>query len=311
MHSFSLRPRHASVPILLSCALGAGACGLNESPSTPETPGADAAASSSVQVKPDPALAEQVPAKIKDAGVIRMATQAGYPPFGYMDTDGKTIIGFDIDLAHAIGAKLGVKVEPVNTSFDAIIPALRANKVDMAMASIGDTKEREQQVDFTTYYWNGTLILVPKGNPKGIKGDLACGVSIGVIRGSLQQSTFLPAQAPKCQAEGLKPPVAQAYQDGPQAQLALKSGRIDGVMQDAPPLLDQAKKNPDAFEVAGPLVRNPNPGGVAFPKGSALVKPVNAAINQLMKEGTYDTIVAKWNLKDIAIDASTINGAVK
>ena len=240
-----------------------------------------------------------------------MATQAGYPPFGYMDADGKTIIGVDIDLANAIGAKLGVKVEPVNTSFDAIIPALQANKVDMAMASIGDTRTREQQVDFATYYWNGTLILVPKGNPKGIKADLACGVKIGVIRGSLQQSTFLPAQAPKCTAKGLEAPVAQAYQDGPQAQLALKSGRIDGVMQDAPPLLEQAKKNAAAFEVAGPLVRNPNPGGVAFPKGSALVKPVNAAINQLMKEGTYESIVNKWNLKDIAIETSTINGSLQ
>jgi len=76
-------------------------------------------------------------------------------------------------------------------------------------------------------------------------------------------------------------------------------------------LLDQAKKNPDAFEVAGPLVRNPNPGGVALPKGSALVKPVNAAMKALMEDGTYQDIVTKWNLKDIAIETSAINGAVK
>lgn len=304
--------RRSTLALVAAGLFALTACGLNESPSTTQSSaGGGAGTASPAPVSADPALAAQVPSTIKDAGVIRMATQAGYPPFGYMGPDGKTIIGFDIDLANAIGAKLGVKVEPVNTSFDAIIPALQAKKVDMAMASIGDTKEREQKVDFTTYYWNGTLILVPKGNPKGIKGDMACGVQIGVIRGSLQQSTFLPAQGPKCEAKGLKAPVAQAYQDGPQAQLALKSGRIDGVMQDAPPLLDQAKKNPDAFEVAGPLVRNPNPGGVALPKGSELVKPVNAAINQLMKDGTYDAIVTKWNLKDIAIDASEVNGAVK
>ena len=307
----SCKHRHVPVLIALAGLLSAGGCGLNESPSTAEKQAGGASAASSMHVKQDPTLADQVPADIKAAGVIRMATQAGYPPFGYMDADGKTIVGLDIDLANAIGAKLGVKVDPVNTSFDAIIPALQANKVDMAMASIGDTKEREQKVDFATYYWNGTLILVPKGNPKSIKGDLACGVKIGVIRGSLQQSTFLPAQAAKCESKGLKSPVAQAYQDGPQAQLALKSGRIDGVMQDAPPLLDQAKKNPDAFEVAGPLVRNPNPGGVALPKGSALVKPVNAAMKALMEDGTYQEIVTKWNLKDIAIDTSTINGAVK
>jgi polar amino acid transport system substrate-binding protein len=181
----------------------------------------------------------------------------------------------------------------------------------MAMASIGDTKEREEVIDFATYYWNGTVILVEKGNPEGISAELACGVDIGVIRGSLQQTTFLPAHEPKCEEAGKEPPTAQVYQDGPQAQLALSSGRIDGVMQDAPPLVDQVNKNPDAFEIAGPLIRNPNPGGVAFPKGSELVKPVNEALNQLMEDGTYEQIVNRWGLDEIMIEESEINGAIE
>lgn len=255
-------------------------------------------------------LAASLPASIKESGVIRMAINPAYPPFESVSDDGETLVGLDPDLANAMGEVLGVDVEFVHTSFDAIIPALAAKKVDMAMSSIGDTKEREKTVDFVTYYWNGTLILVQKGNPKDIAADQACGVRIGVIRGSLQQSTFLPAHAPKCEAEGLEPPVAQAYQDGPQAQLALQSGRIDGVMLDAPPLLDAAEKNP-AFETVGPLVRNPNPGGVALPKGSELAEPIHGAMSTLIENGTYDDILARWNLTDIAIEESEINGAVQ
>lgn len=307
MRRLSTAGTASSLVALLS--LGAlSACGMNSSPS-------DAAGTtseptqSSAQAKDD-SLAAMLPADIAKAGVIRMAINPAYPPFESVGKDGKTMMGLDPDIANAMGNLLGVKVQFVSTSFDAIIPALAAKKVDMAMSSIGDTKEREQTVDFATYYWNGTLILVNKGNPKGIKADRACGARIGVIRGSLQQNTFLPSQAPKCKKAGLQPPSAQAYQDGPQAQLALKSKRIDGVMLDAPPLLDAAQKNPQAFETVGPLVKNPNPGGVAFPKGSGLVQPINGAINKLIANGTYAQIMKKWNLEAIKIEKSKINGAI-
>jgi polar amino acid transport system substrate-binding protein len=303
------RPRkNLWITTALLSAAALSACGLNSSPST--EPDAANETSTSTQAKNEE-LAAMLPADIQKSGVIRMAINPSYPPFESVGDDGKTLVGLDPDLANAMGDILGVDVEFVHTSFDAIIPALEAKKVDMAMSSIGDTKEREKTVDFATYYWNGTLILVKKGNPLDIAADQACGVRIGVIRGSLQQSTFLPAQEPKCAAAGLQPPVSQAYQDGPQAQLALKSDRIDGVMLDAPPLLDAAQKNPDEFETVGPLTRNPNPGGVAFPKGSELVKPINEAINMLIEDGTYDEILGRWNLTEIAIDKSQINGAVE
>ncbi|WP_161958582.1 ABC transporter substrate-binding protein [Ornithinimicrobium cavernae] len=301
------RPLSLSALTVLA-GLTLASCGLSSSPSQQEDAAAESAAPAQ-EVNEE--LAASLPDDIKEAGVIRMATDPNYPPFETVADDGKTIVGLDPDIAHAVGDILGVEIEFVETSFDGIIPAIEAGKVDMAMSSIGDTKEREKTVDFATYYWNGTLVLVEKGNPKGIVADQACGVSIGVIRGSLQQNTFLPAQTPKCEEAGLEPPSSQAYQNGPQAQLALKSGRIDGVMLDAPPLLDAAKKSPDEFETVGPLVRNPNPGGVAFPKGSELVEPVNGALNILIEDGTYAEILEKWNLTDIAIEKSEINGAIE
>lgn len=299
--------RRVSVIALSLSLVSMTSCGLNSSPSDAKPASAE---SSNPAPAKDEALAAMVPEEIKKAGVIRMAINPAYPPFVSTGADGKTLEGFEPDLANSVAAMLGVKIEFVPTSFDAIIPALQAKSVDIAMSSIGDTKAREKIVDFTTYYHNGTLILVKKGNPKNIKADLACGASIGVIRGSLQQTTFLPSQTESCTKAGLQPPVVHAYQDGPQAQLALQSSRIEGVMLDAPPLLDIAQKNPDAFETVGPLLKNPNPGGVAFPKESALVKPINAALNKLMEDGTYLKALKKWNLEPIKIDKSEVNAAV-
>jgi polar amino acid transport system substrate-binding protein len=301
--------RRIAVPVTAAaCAALLGACGLGSSPSTD----GDAAATTTAAAQAvDKDIAATVPEDIAKAGVIRMAINPSYPPFESTAADGTTMQGLDPDLATAVGQVLGLRVEFVPTSFDAIIPALSAGSVDMAMSSIGDTKEREKTVDFATYYWNGTLVMVAKGNPMGLAADKLCGARVGVIRGSLQQSTFLPALATGCTDGGQQAPAEQAYQDGPQAQLALHSGRIDAVMTDAPPLLDAEAKNPDTFETVGPLTRNPNPGGVAFPKGSGLAQSVNAAIDQLMQNGTYRDILDRWNLGDIAIDDSQVNGAVQ
>lgn len=295
--------RNIAMAVLGAGVLSITACGGGTATS-PQPSGSSSVPAARAQ------LAAMVPESIRQAGTLRVGIDPTYPPFETTDTDGKTIVGLDPDLAKAIGALLGLKVEFVPTGFDALIPSLAANKVDMALSSIGDTKSREQTVDFATYYWNGSLLLVAKGNPLGLKADQTCGGRIGVIRGSLQQTTFLPAQEASCKAAGKPAPAADVYQTAPQAQLALQSNRIDGVLTDAPPVADAARKNPEKFESVGPLLKNPNPGGVALPKGSRLTAAVNGAINELIGDGTYGSILEKWNLGDIRIQKSEIDGAV-
>jgi polar amino acid transport system substrate-binding protein len=293
----------AATLALTSCS-GTGSSGTGSSGATSTDP-----SSASGAVTPIPSLAAELPSDIKSSGVIRVAMDETYPPFESVSASG-SVEGLDPDLANAIGQLLGVKVTFVNTPFDAIIPALAAKKVDMAMSSIGDTKARQAIVDFATYYWNGSLLLVKKGNPMSLASDATCGASVGVIRGSLQQNTFLPAQAAKCKKAGKPAPTVVAFQSGPQAQLALQSGRVDGVLEDAPAVANVAAEQPTLFQSVGPQVRNPNPGGVAFPQGSALAGPVREAINKLIKNGTYARILKKWNLSTIAIGRSQLNGAL-
>jgi polar amino acid transport system substrate-binding protein len=280
--------------------------------STSGTAGSSAATGSSgagKAVAVDEQLAAQVPADIRQAGKVNVATDPTYPPFENVVNN--EVVGLDADMANAIGDVLNLDVKFVHTSFDAIIPALSAKSADMALSSIGDNKEREKTVDFATYYWNGTLLLVQSGNPAGGTPKLACDMKVGVIRGSLQQQQFLPAQAAPCTAKGKKPPAENAYSNSNQAVLALQSSRIDGVLIDAPAATGAAKASSGALEAAGPILRNPNPGGVAFPKDSGLAAPVSGAINKLIRNGTYARILAKWGLAAIKIDKSTVNGALQ
>ncbi|PYD00851.1 ABC transporter substrate-binding protein [Microbacterium esteraromaticum] len=290
-----------ALALVLAAGVSLVGCSSPSSGSDSTTDGAD-------KVSVDKELAAAVPAPIRDAGTITVVTDPTYPPFESIV--GGEIVGLDADLAKKIGEVLGLKVEFEKASFDSIIPALQANQADMAMSSIGDTKERETAVDFTTAYWNGTLLLTAEGNPLKGTPTMACNMKVGVVRGSLQQNDFLPAHDDRCIAEGEKPPVPGVYQSSQQAVLALQSGRVDAVLADAPSVAEAAANNP-GFEVVGPIERNPNPAGVAFPKGSELVEAVNGAINLLIENGEYIKILEKYDLGSIAIDESQINGAIE
>ena len=97
------------------------------------------------------------------------------------------ITGFDYDIAQALGAVLGVKFEFVQTTFDDTIPSLQAGKNDIIMSAMYDQLKRREDVDFVDYAWDGTSLLVLKGNPEGITGlDSLAGKTVGCERGTTQ-----------------------------------------------------------------------------------------------------------------------------
>ena len=237
------------------------------------------------QQKQDPRLAGMVPQEVEKGWRDPYGDQPLVPTVRSMAGDGKTMVGLDTSLATAMGDLLGVKVELVADLLRRDHPG-----AVLAQGRHGDVLHRGHQGAGADRRLRHLLLerhpaVGAQGQPEepegehGLRRQRRCD-----SRGSLQQNTFLPSQVPTCKKAGLQPPTAKAYQDGPQAQLALGSNRIDAVMLDAPPLLDAAKKNPGTFQTVGPLVRNPNPGGVAFPKGSQLAAPINAAIKKLIEE---------------------------
>jgi polar amino acid transport system substrate-binding protein len=253
--------------------------------------------------------ASLLPAAIKSAGVLNIATDASYAPNEYFDTDGKTIIGLDVDLGNAIAAKLGLKANFSNVTFSAIIPALAAAKYDLSLSSFTDTKEREATVDFVDYFNAGESLMVLAGNPKGVTGpDLSlCGLTIAVEKGTTEESE-IPALSKKCTDAGKKAITGLSSDDQNGANLALTSGRADVGSADSPVAAYAVKQLAGKIQLAGQIYETA-PYGIAIPKKPGLAPAIKAAVASMIADGSYKTILDKYGDTAGAVTAPVINGA--
>jgi polar amino acid transport system substrate-binding protein len=268
----------------------------------------------SVQVTKDASLAAQVPAAVRKAGTLKVAADASYPPNEFQPQGKTTIVGMDVDLGTAIGSTLGLKTTFVNASFDGILAGLAAHKYDLGMSSFTDTKERQQTVDFVTYFSAGTSIMAKKCNPLNIKTQLdLCGKKIGAENGTTQldslQKKTPGSVAQQCATAGKKAPVGSGYPDQSNVNTALAAGRIDAYLADTPVVDYAVKANSQLFQKVGKTT-DVAPYGIAIPKDSGTLKnAVLAAVKKMIADGTYTAIMKNWGVQAGAISDPVINGA--
>src|SRR5215469_12436573 len=143
----------------------------------------------------DAALAAKVPASIKSAGKIVIGTDSTYAPSEYLDTDGKTVIGFDVDLFNAVAGKLGLKTEWQSAKFDDIIPGVGTGKYNIGVSSFTINADREKQVTMVSYFSAGTQWASKTG--AAIDPDNACGKKVAVQTGTVQVDD-ITARSKKC-----------------------------------------------------------------------------------------------------------------
>lgn len=255
----------------------------------------------------DDALAAKLPPAIKSSGTVRVASGVSFPPMEYFDTDNKTVLGFDADLGAALGQVLGVKFEFQNTNFDGIIGGLDAGRYDLSLTSMIDKKERQATVDFVDYLNSGVTFMVTKGNPKGLKDKLdLCGTTAAVEK-SATGDLSVDDITKECTAAGKPAIKKQPFPDQASAVQALQSGRADSVVALDLTLAFNVKQTPNAFEVpAKPF--GTLPVGIPVPKSNPQLRDaVQAALVKVIDSGTYDQLLAKWNLKDQALKGAPIN----
>lgn len=176
---------------------------------------------------------------------LRIGFAVGYAPFSEVGSDGQ-LKGFEVDLAEALCSRLGVRCAPVILDFDSLIPALQSRKIDLIMASMSITPERQQSIAFSAPYYFSPVRMVMRSNakldisPHGLKGR-----RIGVERGTLHERLL---------AEQFKDSQLLRYATQDQVFLDLKSGRLDATLVDAViaqfGFLNQADGR--AFGFAGP-----------------------------------------------------------
>ncbi len=171
--------RCVGVPALVIVALGGCGKSSKTTSTAPSTPLATPAVNSSI--------AAQVPAKYKTKGTLMVASEAQYAPNEFIAADGHTVIGMDPDMVRAIAAVMGLKVQVVNSTFEAIIPGLAAGRYDIGASSFTDTKEREKTVDFVTYLSVGQAFLAKaNGGPAINTPAELCGHTVSVEKGTVE-----------------------------------------------------------------------------------------------------------------------------
>jgi polar amino acid transport system substrate-binding protein len=258
----------------------------------------------------DSASAALVPANIKSRGSITVAADATYAPNEFLASNGTTVVGMDADLAKALGQVLGLNVQMKNVTFDAIIPGLVDGRYDLGMSSFTDTKAREKQVNFVTYFNAGTSFFVKAQGGPNITGlaDL-CGHKVAVEAGTTQE-TDSKAQSKKCTNAGKSAVDVLSFNTQSEANTALAAGRADVSMADSPVAAYQVKQSNGTFKLSGQAYGTA-PYGIAVPKQAGTMdQAVLSALKVLMANGTYLDILKKWGIESGAINNPVINGAI-
>ncbi len=219
-------------------------------------------------------------------GVLTVGTNAEFPPFEYVGDDGEPD-GFDIGLIKAIGEKLGVEVKVENMEFDALVAAI-GSKIDVAIAGMTITSERQESVDFSDPYYEAVqYVILPEGSEIATADDLV-GKTIGVQLGTT--GDFIAS-------DDIADTTVQQYNKGVDAVNDLVNGRLDCVIIDKNPALVFASK----FEGQLLAVDGADFGfgteeyAIAAPKGdTALVDQINSALAEVKADGTFDTLVETY-----------------
>lgn len=234
-----------------------------------------------------------VSAQAKEWKKVRIGVEGAYPPFSYVEPDGK-LAGFDIDIALALCEAMGSECELVAQDWDGIIPALLAKKYDAIIASMSITEERKQKVDFThKYYQTPAKFIVKKGAMSEFSRETVKGKKVGVQRATIHDRYLTDNYGADVEI------VRYGSQD--EAYLDLTAGRVDMLLADSVALSDGFLKKPEGqdYQFIGPDLSDPKwfgeGAGIAIRKGETeLADKFNSAIDTIRANGVYTTIQDKY-----------------
>jgi len=216
---------------------------------------------------------------------IKVATDATWPPFEMVDEATKEIVGFDVDLIKAIGAKGGFDVEMVNVAFDPLLAGVAQCQYDAAISAITITDERSKNMAFSDQYFAaGQIVTVAKDNTDITSKDTLSGKRVGAQLGTTGAMV----------AEKFEGATAKIYDTIDLAYQDLINGQVDAVIADNPLALGFVGKNPDKLKTVGDVFTSEFYGVAVCNKKADLLAMINKGLAEVKKDGTLDQLTAKW-----------------
>ena len=218
-------------------------------------------------------------------GTLVVGTNAAFPPFEYVGDDGEPD-GFDMALIKAVGEKIGMDVQIQDMEFDSLVSSI-GSKIDVAIAGMTVTEERQKTVDFSESYYEAVqAVIVPKDSAIANADDLK-NLTIGVQLGTTGE--FIADEI-----EGVN---VSAYNKAVDAVNDLINGRLDCVIVDKNPAEVFGTQYSDKVNVlpGTDFDFEPEFYAIALPKGNTeLANKINTAIQELKADGTYDNLVKEY-----------------
>ena len=231
---------------------------------------------------------------LKD-GEISFCSDMTAPPLEFLDANQKPV-GAEVELGDAIADSMGVKSKWVNTAFNGIIPALQAKQCDAILTQLYIKPEREEVVDFVPYLYSSNTVLVQEG--AGISGiDALCGMKAAAQTGTTAAEYFDEASA-KCSGDPID---IRMFTKDTDALQQLKLGLVDAYGTTLESAAYVMKQQPGQFEMAGDPFGKIECGIATRKDATDVHDAIAAALADVQADGTYDEILAEWNLTGDAL----------
>lgn len=249
-----------------------------------------------------------VPGTLLKGDQIIFLSDTTYPPQESIDPATNVAVGFDVDVAQALAARIGpapgLKATILTHDFGAIIPSLLKKNGDAIISAMTITVSRSKDVAFIPYFQAGQSILVPRGNPGRVTAVAnLCGRRVAVEVETTELATLQAANNAACLASPIK---IQTFSTDTEAVNQLKAGAVDAAMDDSPVAAYYVTQSGNALELGGNPVEAKAEGIAVDPKNTELREALTLAMLAIMNDGTYHRLLAKWNLLPGGIPAAWV-----
>lgn len=246
-------------------------------------------------------VSDLVPDAVAETGTLTVGSNIYYAPAEFYAEDGKTPIGYDVDMMKALAATMGLDLDLQNAEFAAILPGIPA-KYDIGIANISINKERQENFNMIEYFTVGSSWAVQAGNPEEFDPADFCGKSVGVQTGTVQDEELAEA-AEECSEK----PDIQRYSEHSAAVTALVGGKVVAMYSDSSVTDYAISQTSGQLEQVGEVTGQTPMGIVVSKDDDEMTTAVQAALQSLMDDGTLADIFAEWGVTDGVSTEAVIN----
>jgi L-cystine transport system substrate-binding protein len=229
--------------------------------------------------------------QVKDASVLRVGTEGTYSPFSFHDPRTNKLVGYDVEVIGAVAKKLGVKVEYVETPWDAIFAGLTSKRFDVVANQVTKNDKRAGLYGLSNTYTFSEGVIATRANDSSIS-------SLTDLKGKKSAQSLTSNWAAVAKDAGAN---VESVEGFTQAVTLLKQERVDATVNDSLAILDYQKSTGDKAIKIAATTGDMSEQVIATRKGSDLVVAINTALSALRKDGTLKTISEKYFATDVSV----------